>query len=158
TVTLSVSISTIGSPLATRSPGALSQCTTLPVSWASSRAGMMTLAAIKALRRRDRASLLAAQRPSRLEDRLLRPHREVLQHGGERHRHVHRSDALDRGVEVVEGAVGDDGGDLGGDPVALVSLVHHDGARGLRGRVDERLLVERPRGPRVDHLGTDADL
>src|SRR5439155_13253444 len=41
TVTLSVSISTIGSPLRTVSPARLSQCTTLPVSCASSRAGMM---------------------------------------------------------------------------------------------------------------------
>jgi len=42
TVTLSVSISTIGSPFCTVSPGRLSQWTTLPVSCASSRAGMMT--------------------------------------------------------------------------------------------------------------------
>src|SRR5436309_3090524 len=46
TVTLSVSISTMGSPLRTVSPGRLSQWTTLPVSCASSRAGMRTLAGI----------------------------------------------------------------------------------------------------------------
>ena len=43
TVTLSVSISTIGSPLPTRSPACFSHFRTLPVSWASSSAGMMTL-------------------------------------------------------------------------------------------------------------------
>src|SRR5262245_27140514 len=45
-VTLSVSISTIGSPLATRSPGAFSHRSTLPVSCASSSAGMMTFVGI----------------------------------------------------------------------------------------------------------------
>src|SRR3989442_6946458 len=50
TVTLSVSISTIGSPLLTASAGRLSQRRTLPVSWASSRAGMMTFVGISAPR------------------------------------------------------------------------------------------------------------
>jgi len=43
TVTLSVSISTMGSPFRTVSPGAFIQRRTLPVSCASSSAGMMTL-------------------------------------------------------------------------------------------------------------------
>ena len=43
TVTLSVSISTIGSPLVTASPGCLSHLRTFPVSWASSSAGMITV-------------------------------------------------------------------------------------------------------------------
>src|SRR6267142_1233471 len=47
TVTLSVSISTIGSPFCTASPGRLSQWTTLPVSCASSSAGMMTFVGIR---------------------------------------------------------------------------------------------------------------
>jgi hypothetical protein len=46
-VTLSVSISRSGSPLTTASPGALSQRMTLPVSCASSSAGMMTDVAIR---------------------------------------------------------------------------------------------------------------
>src|SRR5437899_3185397 len=46
TVTLSVSISTIGSPFCTASPGDLSQRRTLPVSCASSSAGMMMLVGI----------------------------------------------------------------------------------------------------------------
>jgi hypothetical protein len=46
TVTLSVSISTIGSPFLTGSPGAFIQRRTLPVSCASSSAGMMTFVAI----------------------------------------------------------------------------------------------------------------
>ncbi len=48
-VTLSVSISAMGSPLRTVSPGALIQRRSLPVSWASSSAGMMTLVAIREL-------------------------------------------------------------------------------------------------------------
>src|SRR5258705_3994176 len=47
TVTLSVSISTIGSPFCTASPGDLSQRRTLPVSCASSSAGMMMLVGIR---------------------------------------------------------------------------------------------------------------
>jgi hypothetical protein len=45
-VILSVSISTSGSPFCTRSPGAFSQRRTLPLSWASSSAGMMTFVGI----------------------------------------------------------------------------------------------------------------
>src|SRR5947208_4101568 len=152
TVTLSVSISTIGSPFLTVSPGALSQRRTLPVSCASSSAGMMTLAGIAT------GSRLPAERLRGLEDGLLRRHGEVLEHRRERHRHVHRADAPDRRVEVIEGALGDHRRDLGGDAVALVALVHHEGARGLLGRLDQRRLVERPGRARVDHLGADAGL
>src|SRR2546423_3819051 len=150
TVTLSVSISTIGSPFLTVSPGALSQRRTLPVSCASSSAGMMTLAGIAT------GSRLPAERLRGLEDGLLRRHGEVLEHRRERHRHVHRADAPDRRVEVIEGALGDHRRDLGGDAVALVALVHHEGARGLLGRLDQRRLVERPGRARVGHLGADA--
>ena len=45
-VILSVSISTSGSPFCTRSPGAFSQRRTLPLSCASSSAGMMTFVGI----------------------------------------------------------------------------------------------------------------
>ena len=61
-VTLSVSISRSGSPLATASPGALSQRMTLPVSCASSSAGMMTDVAI---RLSGRAPWPPRRRPSR---------------------------------------------------------------------------------------------
>ena len=54
TVTLSVSISRSGSPLATSSPSALSQRRIRPVSWASSKAGMMTSVATRAARRTPR--------------------------------------------------------------------------------------------------------
>src|SRR2546426_1451136 len=55
TVTLSVSISTIGSPFCTGSPGRLSQWTTLPDSWASSSAGMMMFVGIRTSAREDLA-------------------------------------------------------------------------------------------------------
>ena len=114
-----------GRPSATVSPGARSHCRTLPESCASSSAGMMTRAGI-------RRSLQSARAASKT--RLLRRHRQVLQDRRERHRHVHGAHALDRRVEVVEGPVRDHRGDLGGDAVALVALVHHEGARGLLGR------------------------
>src|SRR5207247_5475076 len=79
TVTLSVSISTIDSPFLTVSPGDLSQRRTLPVSCASSSAGMMTLVGIA-----GRPSALPAERLRRLEDHLLGRHGEVLGHGHER--------------------------------------------------------------------------
>src|SRR5438552_2537546 len=64
TVTLSVSISTMGSPLATVSPGDLIQRRTLPVSCASSSAGMMTLVGISASTRQAREDLAGhGQRP-----------------------------------------------------------------------------------------------
>src|SRR5467141_1537713 len=64
TVTLSVSISTMGSPLATVSPGDLIQRKTLPVSCASSSAGMMTLVGISASTRQAREDLAGhGQRP-----------------------------------------------------------------------------------------------
>src|SRR5438445_83188 len=64
TVTLSVSISTMGSPLATVSPGDLIQRRTLPVSCASSSAGMMTVVGISASTRQAREDLAGhGQRP-----------------------------------------------------------------------------------------------
>src|SRR6266852_5598246 len=181
-VALSVSISTSGSPFRTLSPGDLSQCRTLPVSCASSSAGMMTFVGIRrAPSPFPKASRFPAERLRRLEDHLLRRHREVLEYGRERHRYVHGPDPLDRRVEVIEGPLGDHRRELGGDAVALVALVHHDGARGLLGRIDprttapldkqalidsakktsraidQRLLVQGGGGARVDHLGADAD-
>src|SRR5713226_8130087 len=142
-VALSVSISTSGSPFRTLSPGDLSQCRTLPVSCASSSAGMMTFVGIRrAPSPFPKASRFPAERLRRLEDHLLRRHREVLEYGRERHRYVHGPDPLDRRVEVIEGPLGDHRRELGGDAVALVALVHHDGARGLLGRIDQRLLVQ----------------
>src|SRR2546421_5427396 len=64
TVTLSVSISTSGSPFCTASPGDLIQRSTLPVSCASSSAGMMTLVGISASTRQPREDLTRqGQRP-----------------------------------------------------------------------------------------------
>src|SRR2546425_7140184 len=99
------------------------------------------------------SSCLSAERFGGFEDGLLRRHREVLEHGRERHRHVHGPDALDRRVEVIEGAVGDHRRDLGGGAVALVALVDHDGPRRLLGRIDQRLLVQGKGPARGDHLG-----
>src|SRR5438445_2369252 len=64
TVTLSVSISTMGSPLATVSPGDLIHFKILPVSCASSSAGMMTVVGISASTRQAREDLAGhGQRP-----------------------------------------------------------------------------------------------
>src|SRR6266581_6397627 len=149
-VALSVSISTSGSPFRTLSPGDLSQCRTLPVSCASSSAGMMTFVGIT-------ASCFPAEGLRRLEDHLFRGHRQVLEYRRERHRDIHGPDALDRRVEVIKGPLGDHRRELGGHAVALVALVHHNGARGLLDRIDQRLLVQGSGRARVDHLGADAD-
>src|SRR6267142_4189816 len=131
-VALSVSISTSGSPFRTLSPGDLSHCRTLPVSCASSSAGMMTFVGIRrAPSPIPKASRFPAERLRRLEDHLLRRHREVLEYRRERHRHVHGPDPLDRRVEVIEGPLRDHRRELGGDAVALVALVDHDRSRGL---------------------------
>src|SRR6267378_2394207 len=64
TVTLSVSISTMGSPFCTVSPGDLIQRKILPVSCASSSAGMMTVVGISASTRQAREDLAGdGQRP-----------------------------------------------------------------------------------------------
>src|SRR3989442_980330 len=133
TVTLSVSISRIGWPLCTVSPGDLSHLRTLPVSCAISSAGMMTFVGI--------GSGFPAERLRRLEDHLFRRHREVLEDRRERHRHVHGADALDRCVQEIERALGDHRRDLGGGAVALIAFVHHDRPRGLPCRLDQRRLV-----------------
>src|SRR6267378_827739 len=64
TVTLSVSISTMGSPFCTVSPGDLIHFKILPVSCASSSAGMMTVVGISASTRQAREDLAGhGQRP-----------------------------------------------------------------------------------------------
>src|SRR5947199_4553381 len=142
-VALSVSLSTSGSPFRTLSPGDLSQCRTLPVSCASSSAGMMTFVGIS-------ASRFPAEGLRRLQDHLFRGHRQVLEYRRERHRDIHGPDALDRRVEVIECPLGDHRRELGGHAVPLVALVNHDGARGLLHRIDPRLLVEGCGRARVD--------
>ena len=137
--------------LAHRVAGRLEPRRTLPVSCASSSAGMMTVVGISAFRLPQSAW---AASNTLFSDGTVRSSSTGENGTGTSMAPMR----FDRRVQVVERALGDDRGDLGGDAVALVALVHHDGARGLLGRVDQRLLVERPRRPRVDHLRADAAL
>jgi len=52
--------------------------------------------------RRRAALALPAHGLRGVEDRLLRRHREVLEHRRERHRHIHGADAPDRRVQEIE--------------------------------------------------------
>jgi hypothetical protein len=85
-------------------------------------------------------------------------HAPLLELGRERQRREARADALDRRVQVVEGAVLDHGGELGAVATARDRLVGGDGAGRLLHGLDDRLLVERLQRARIDHLDGDAVL
>jgi len=61
-------------------------------------------------------------------------------------------DALYRGVQPVEGPLGDQRGQFGRGAEASVAFVDHDAARGLARRFHQGLLVQRGKGARVDDL------
>ncbi len=71
---------------------------------------------------------------------------------------MHGADPPDGAVEVVKRALGNNGRDLTGHAIPERPLVYHDGARGLLGRLHERLFIERPGGARIHDFGADADL
>src|SRR3989441_10911402 len=138
TVTLSVSISTIGSPFCTGSPGRLSQWTTLPDSWASSSAGMMMFVGIRTSAREDLAGDgERALDPDRVDVQVGdgtnpasagRPHADTAGEqafdGGrrrERARHLKEHDVgLDRrGIELHTGQAGQPLGEASGVGMVL---------------------------------------
>src|SRR5439155_26055309 len=104
-VTLSVSSSYSGSPFSTLSPSDLSQRTIVPASMPWPSRGRLTSVAIAATHRAH----------DRVEDIRLVRHDELLHHRRERQRHEARADALDRGVEPVEGVLLDDRRHLGAE-------------------------------------------
>src|SRR5919197_5300413 len=76
----------------------------------------------------------------------------VLHHRRERERRELRAYPLDGRVEPVECLFLDDGGNLGAEAHPRDRLVRDDAAIRLLDRVNERLLVERLAGPRVEDL------
>src|SRR5262249_4808793 len=144
-VTFSVSSSYSGSPLSTVSPSAFSQRTIVPDSMPCPRRGSLTSVAIPAHGALDRRQDVVGVR-----------HDELLHDRRERQRRELRTDALDRGVEPVEGLVLDDGGDLRAEAHLHDRLVRDDAAVRLLDRGDDRVLVERLQRSRVDDLDRDA--
>src|SRR5947209_13536377 len=96
---LSVSISAMMSPRLTASPSCLSHLPTVPVSMVSLRRGITTSVATA-------RSLTLAHDGLCSLDHVLQPgQRRRLQGAGIWQRHLHAGDALDRVIQVVEGAL-----------------------------------------------------
>src|SRR6185312_11873071 len=115
-VTLSVSSSYSGSPFSTLSPSDLSHLTIVPDSMPWPRRGSLTSVAIVA----------PHGSANRFEHVVGVRDDELLHHRRERQRRELRADALDRGVEPVERAVLDHGGDLCTEATANYRLVRDD--------------------------------
>src|SRR6516165_5591190 len=139
---LSVSISATMSPPEIRSPSCLSQRKSLPVSIASDSFGMTTLVTAMGARssvRSDRAELAEG-----VDDPVLRGGLQPLEVPGVRHGRVGAADPPYRRVEIVEGALRDEGGDLGphsGEPGARL---RDQGPVGLPHGRQDGLGVHRP--------------
>src|SRR4051812_21237235 len=67
-------------------------------------------------------------------------------------RDVEARHSQDRTVEVEDRLLGEDGGDLGPEAGGTRRLLHDDDAAGLRSGREQRLLVERPERPEIEHL------
>ena len=59
-----------------------------------------------------------------LEHRFFRWDRDVFERRRKWDRDVHRAQALDRRIQIIESALGDDGGEFGRHSVAAIALVH----------------------------------
>src|SRR4051794_9520266 len=143
-LTLSVSISSTGSPFFTASPAFLYQRTTFPSAIASPILGMM-ISAIRVhhfLHRRD--------------DVLLVRRRQQLEIARVRHRHVLARDARHRRIELVEDVLGDAGRDLRRRAERLPLLLHDDAAMRSRNRLVRGIEIERAQRTKVDDLALDA--
>ena len=75
---------------------------------------------------------------------------------GGRQRDVRGGDADDRAVEIPEGFVGDNGGDLRAPTAEPRVLFHREQSTRLRDRAEDRLRVERDQRAQVDDLRIDA--
>ena len=83
-------------------------------------------------------------------------HVKPFQLGRVRHRRVRRRDLQHRRVQPVEAARGDQPGDVGGHAATRAGFVHDHHAAALAHRVQDRLLVERRGGARIEHGAGDA--
>ena len=83
---------------------------------------------------------------------------DLLEVLGVGHRHVGARDAPDGRVEVVEGLLLHERGEVGADAAVRPALLDDHAAVGLAHRGEDRVEVERAQGARVDDLGLDAVL
>ena len=81
---------------------------------------------------------------------------ELLQRHAVDGRSIERGDAKDGGIQVVEGVLGKQRGDLRADAAEGLVLVNEDGAVSLGHGVEDGLFVERADGAQVNDLGFDA--
>src|SRR5713226_99445 len=143
-LTLSVSISSTGSPFLTASPAFLYQRMTFPSVIASPILGMM----ISAIGIHD---FLHGR-----DDLLLVRGCQQFEIAGIGHRHILAGNALDRGVELVEIVLGDAGRDLRGGAERFPLLLHDDTSMGLRHRRVGRLEIQWSNRSQIDHFDFDA--
>src|SRR5512140_2161048 len=149
--TLSVSISTTGSPFFTASPWFLYQRTTFPSVMASPIFGMMISPIDSPPRLRAVHDLL-----DRAPDVVVVRHGHHLEVARVRHRNVLAGHARHRRVELIEHLLGDARRDLRGGSERLPLLLQHDGAVRLRDRRVRRHEVERTDRAKVDDFRFDA--
>src|SRR5436190_9956480 len=143
-LTLSVSISSTGSPRFTASPCFLYQRTTFPSVIASPILGMM-ISAIRVENAFDRVRNL-----------LLMWSGEQFEIARVRHRHILAADALDRRVEIIECVLSDARRDFGSGTEWFPLLLHNDAAMRLRDRGIGRNEIERQDRTQVDDFAFDA--
>src|ERR1044072_6936930 len=122
---LSVSTSTTPSPRSTSSPGCLSHLRIVPSSIESDRRGMTTSVATEI------SLQIAEGGEGGVHHVLLVREGGLLERLGGRHRHVGAGDALDGGVEPVEGLLLDQRGEVGAGAAAGPALLHDHGAVGF---------------------------
>src|SRR5262245_29073005 len=149
--TLSVEISKIGSSRATFSPGFLSHLVSVPSAMLSPIWGMITST-------RMAAPLVRGEPVAGLEHLVLVGQEEILERRGVGHGRVGRRHPKHRAVEMIEGLLVHDGGDLAGDAAGAGVLVHHHHLAGLARAGRDRLAVERQEGAQIDHLRLRAAL
>src|SRR5437764_13665017 len=147
TSALSVSTSARMSPLCTRSPSFLSHLMTLPLSICSDSFGITTLVTAMSA-----APVGVADTPDRVRDLLSGRRLQALEVARVRHRRLRAGDPQHGRVEVIEGLLGDLGGDLRAHAREAGAALDHDRAMGLTDRPDDRLGIERLKRPRVHDL------
>src|SRR6266576_3562047 len=103
-------------------------------------------------------SPLPAKRPRSLKYFLLRRYRDIFQRRRKWNRHVHRPHSLYWRLQVIERAFRDDRSDLSGHAVAAITLINHHRSRSLLRRFNQRLLIQRPGRPRINHFCAHANL
>src|SRR5215207_3250742 len=103
----------------------------------------------------SRALEVAEGGDDRFDDLRLVRVGDLLERLGVRHRQVGAGDAADRGVEMVEGLLLDQRGEVRADAAVRPALLDDHAAVGLAHRLEDRVEVERAQRARVDYLRLD---